>query len=1321
MAEANWSEVFGDTPGPDFGDEKPQQKTTDWGQVFGDKPGPTDTSETATAKDEYEKLVQSKEAEANKIMKSLGVQGAIEAGIQSTPIVGPIVQGIGATVGAALPESLGFATGDTYSKRKEDLYAQFEAMQRAAEKQHPYVKAGTEVASSLVLPAGGISAVGEAATGSKLLGLGLEGATYGGASALAEKAGSKPESEQQGVGSSALLGGELGLGLGAAGATVGKAIEKFAPEWMSAVGNKDDYQVSQLAKAYDKDVKAGNVSMSFDDWMAAHSNGQPVNLADLGGPNVQKFVTKTFKNQPDLADQFRDTLLGRSQDASSRFSDFAQSLTDSDLNASQIIDEAKQEAVRAQRQAYAAAYEPENGSGTWNPQWSRWINLPEVKNAIIKTEDDLVNDAQHRNLDPNGRFPEINQVRSPFTSVDTPNGGFKLVMSSPQAVNMKYIDFLQRNLNDAIDAVPSSAQGGVKDSLINIRKKIISDVTNPDSDYYNAAYANAYNSTPLFRGQTDAFSYGKNLLSSIRDPVKASRIANETGMMTDAEKDFAMKGVMSDMLAKATKPDGSLDTRKLQQYFMQGNPRQAMMNAFGGQKYADLKRFVDAESVMAEAYAKSRQLGKVTSTVPRDMSTLLSYLFFDKYALAKVVADYGNKFMSDRYAKNMVQRLMSDDPQSIRSAYDDIINNKPVRGAFTNMLSRFVPVAGGQAGIQPMGRQTQTNPVEDYVNSQLQAAGIKRAFGGRVAYKKGGRVEKGEGGSLSELEQYMRDLMGDYGAKRVQRAADEIPGLEKMYTPEAIKKAFGEKNTVLTSMPTKKFLSFAQPLENNGYYYEDDRGNKLDQEQYVRFLAEKAKTTGLYDVPYLGVKNLEEKGKKIVAGAPYIYKHEGRHRNLGMLREGIPTGLARIFPNEETMVKNKIGKRLEHPEFVSKMNDLMGPSRMVSPETSVSSFSKNPDILHSLQKQEMPEFYESGGRIHKDDGGGTDTSGGPGSAPGGDGSMSGSEGMGAGSAGDLGGTYSQTVRNDSNLGGSDAGFSARAGDTPGFNTGMQRGVGPGVGEPSNQYGGGGGYGEAPVPQDMTVHGGPVFGGPNDQMSNLLSQTPGPALMQKALDNAGTFGGWFSGLNSPQPGNPYSDISMAGSQQMINNINAGNPSDFGTLAGIEGRYGSTQPAHPSTPTPGSAYGPDSSVNPASPTTSDNAYNYTPSGVAPMGGYSGIPKYQGVGAGSPVDAYNRQASPTANTVRSDFNNAFANAAAAGLHTFDWTNPVTGQRGTYAVKARATGGVVKRATGGRIPEVDKLYKAAKKLVDNSTKPMLNVDDDYIAKALRVAKGLV
>jgi hypothetical protein len=53
-------------------------------------------------------------------------------------------------------------------------------------------------------------------------------------------------------------------------------------------------------------------------------------------------------------------------------------------------------------------------------------------------------------------------------------------------------------------------------------------------------------------------------------------------------------------------------------------------------------------------------------------------------------------------------------------------------------------------------------------------------------------------------------------------------------------------------------------------------------------------------------------------------------------------------------------------------------------------------------------------------------------------------------------------------------------------------------------------------------------------------------------------------------------------------------------------------------------------------------------------------------------------------------------------------------------AKGGLVrtKRATGGRIPEIDKMFKEAKKYVDSHTKPLLNAPDNAVVKALEVAK---
>jgi hypothetical protein len=82
---------------------------------------------------------------------------------------------------------------------------------------------------------------------------------------------------------------------------------------------------------------------------------------------------------------------------------------------------------------------------------------------------------------------------------------------------------------------------------------------------------------------------------------------------------------------------------------------------------------------------------------------------------------------------------------------------------------------------------------------------------------------------------------------------------------------------------------------------------------------------------------------------------------------------------------------------------------------------------------------------------------------------------------------------------------------------------------------------------------------------------------------------------------------------------------------------------------------------------------------------------------------------------FSKKFMQAAkAGGFRSFK-------QGGDVEFTNRANGGRINRSTGGRIPEVDKLFKQAKKALDDGTKPMLNMPDDAIVHALRIAQGRV
>jgi hypothetical protein len=82
--------------------------------------------------------------------------------------------------------------------------------------------------------------------------------------------------------------------------------------------------------------------------------------------------------------------------------------------------------------------------------------------------------------------------------------------------------------------------------------------------------------------------------------------------------------------------------------------------------------------------------------------------------------------------------------------------------------------------------------------------------------------------------------------------------------------------------------------------------------------------------------------------------------------------------------------------------------------------------------------------------------------------------------------------------------------------------------------------------------------------------------------------------------------------------------------------------------------------------------------------------------------------------------AKNAVGNVGTFDPNQKDFNKARGGIVEVKHTGRIT-RNTGGRIPEMDKLFKRAKKYVDEQTKPMLNLHDDVIVKALNLAKKKV
>jgi hypothetical protein len=68
--------------------------------------------------------------------------------------------------------------------------------------------------------------------------------------------------------------------------------------------------------------------------------------------------------------------------------------------------------------------------------------------------------------------------------------------------------------------------------------------------------------------------------------------------------------------------------------------------------------------------------------------------------------------------------------------------------------------------------------------------------------------------ALTELRKIVQKEKGDYGSRRLERAADEIPNLERLYKEQALKEAFiGDNARALMTMNPADFEKYAVPLD----------------------------------------------------------------------------------------------------------------------------------------------------------------------------------------------------------------------------------------------------------------------------------------------------------------------------------------------------------------------------------------------------------------------------------------------------------------------------------------------------------------------------
>jgi hypothetical protein len=204
---------------------------------------------------------------------------------------------------------------------------------------------------------------------------------------------------------------------------------------------------------------------------------------------------------------------------------------------------------------------------------------------------------------------------------------------------------------------------------------------------------------------------------------------------------------------------------------------------------------------------------------------------------------------------------------------------------------------------------------------------------------------------VARVQEAVRQSKGDYGAKRVQRAADEIPNLENMYQEEGLRFAFtGDNAQALMTMNPADFEKFALPLIGSKGARSPISGGEIDKyslptDEYIQYLQ---RLRGGFEEPAFLSINKQEQGLPLM---PFISGHEGRHRSRALAASGQPTSLVRLIPRAE--LREPFPRRTQEEYIEALRRELEMTDNMVIPQAG-DNLPPRPAIL-------LPEPYAEGG------------------------------------------------------------------------------------------------------------------------------------------------------------------------------------------------------------------------------------------------------------------------------------------------------------------------------------------------------------------------
>ena len=317
-------------------------------------------------------------------------------------------------------------------------------------------------------------------------------------------------------------------------------------------------------------------------------------------------------------------------------------------------------------------------------------------------------------------------------------------------------------------------------------------------------------------------------------------------------------------------------------------------------------------------------------------------------------AQHGNRVMPVHMsAKNIKQildedfRLMAGEPSLLKpyidAGYDAL--GTDVGGSYIILDPRKVKSAIGNRGTYDTNEPDITKATGGFISKMARKA---------APASKAPQIIKPS--TLTELKKIVEKEKGGYGARRVERAADEVSNLEKMYTLDALKERFtGDNAKALMTMSPADFEKFATELQGKTSVgpkaAESAKQGEISKytvptNEYVKHLERIA----MFDsVPYLNLAK-EEVGLPLL---PYVSGHEGRHRSRALAGKGEKRNLVGVSP---TMDLREGLPRRSQEEFIEAMKkELELSGGLVLPQSEPMMGGRPPIIL--------PDVYAKGGSV----------------------------------------------------------------------------------------------------------------------------------------------------------------------------------------------------------------------------------------------------------------------------------------------------------------------------------------------------------------------